>query len=40
MVLLTSVCPPSEGIHLQQADITAVWNSEGLGPGTLLIAET
>lgn len=40
MVALTSVSPPSEGIRHEQAEITAVWNGEGLGSGTLLVAET
>ncbi|XP_029555879.1 methylosome subunit pICln isoform X1 [Salmo trutta] len=40
MVNLKSVSPPSEGIRYNQGEITAVWNGEGLGPGTLYIAET
>ncbi|CAB1316639.1 unnamed protein product [Coregonus sp. 'balchen'] len=40
MVSLKNVSPPSEGIRHEQGEITAIWNGEGLGPGTLYIAET
>ncbi|XP_010869108.2 methylosome subunit pICln [Esox lucius] len=39
MVSLKNVSPPSDGIRHEQAEITAVWNGEGLGPGHLYVAE-
>ncbi|XP_076842587.1 methylosome subunit pICln-like isoform X2 [Brachyhypopomus gauderio] len=40
MVVLQNVSPPSEGVRHEQAEITAVLDGKGLGPGTLCVAET
>ncbi|KAJ8267019.1 hypothetical protein GJAV_G00137370 [Gymnothorax javanicus] len=40
MVLLKNVSPPSEGIRYEQSETTVVLDGEGLGSGTLYIAET
>ncbi|KAG7484397.1 hypothetical protein MATL_G00048790 [Megalops atlanticus] len=40
MVLLKNISPPSEGVRLEQGEITAVLDGKGLGSGTLYVAET
>lgn len=40
MVLLKNLQPPTEGVRLERAEITAVMDGQRLGCGTLYIAET
>ncbi|KAJ7996876.1 hypothetical protein DPEC_G00223060 [Dallia pectoralis] len=40
MVSLKHVSPPGGGIRHEQAEITAVWDGEGLGMGHLYVAES
>ncbi|KAI1903188.1 hypothetical protein AGOR_G00024640 [Albula goreensis] len=40
MVLLRNISPPSEGVKHQQSETTVVLDGNGLGSGTLYVAET
>lgn len=37
---IRNLVPPSAGIRHEQAETTVVWNGEGLGSGTLYVADT